>query len=132
MVGEASISLATACYGKSINGNSGHDDNDVLYIAFTGSDAVPGKSGAKWTASNYDEFEASIKSLGDKLVSRIGSSGGQASGSSSATASATTTTTAKATKTTTTSKATSTATCSWSGHCAGKLTPLGPRLVEAI
>jgi hypothetical protein len=33
-VGEASIALATACYGISVNGNSGHDENDVLYIAF--------------------------------------------------------------------------------------------------
>ncbi|KAI0377694.1 glycoside hydrolase family 75 protein [Hypomontagnella monticulosa] len=71
VVGEASISLATACYGKSINGNSGHDENDVLYIAFTGSDAVPGKNGAKWNAKNYNEFESSIQGLGDKLIQRI-------------------------------------------------------------
>lgn len=75
MVGEASISLATACYGKSVNGNSGHDQNDVLYIAFPGSDAVPGKS-AKWNAKSYSEFEASISSLGDQLIQRIGGGGG--------------------------------------------------------
>lgn len=73
MVGEAAISLATACYGKKdINGNSGHDDPDVLYLAFTGKDAVPGADGAKWDATSYDEFEQSIESLGDKLVERIG------------------------------------------------------------
>lgn len=42
LVGEASLSMATLCYGKSINGNSGHDQNDVMYIAFKGKDAVPG------------------------------------------------------------------------------------------
>ncbi|OTA98053.1 glycoside hydrolase family 75 protein [Hypoxylon sp. CI-4A] len=71
VVGEASISLATACYGTSINGNSGHDENDVLFLAFTGSDAVPGADGAKWDAQNYDEFESSIQSLGDSLIERI-------------------------------------------------------------
>ncbi|KAI0139033.1 glycoside hydrolase family 75 protein [Hypoxylon sp. NC0597] len=71
VVGEASISLATACFGKSMNGNNGHDENDVLYIAFTGKDAVPGKNGAKWDAKNYDEFESSIQGLGDKLIQRI-------------------------------------------------------------
>ncbi|OLN85471.1 Endo-chitosanase [Colletotrichum chlorophyti] len=73
MVGEASISLATACYGNGITGNSGHDNNDVLYIAFTGKDAVPGASGANWAASTYDEFETSIADLGNKLVERVGS-----------------------------------------------------------
>lgn len=75
MVGEASISLATACFGKKINGNSGHDEDDVLYIAFTGQDAVPGAHGAAWSAKSYDEFEKSITALGDKLVARIGGGG---------------------------------------------------------
>ena len=71
LVGEASISLATACYGTSVNGNSGHDENDVLYIAFPGKDAVPGKNGAKWNAQNYAAFENSIQTLGNKLVARV-------------------------------------------------------------
>ncbi|KAF5019975.1 hypothetical protein F66182_8006 [Fusarium sp. NRRL 66182] len=71
MVGEASISLATACFGDSINGNNGHDDNDVLYIAFPGSDAVPGEDGADWTADNFQDFEESLGSVGDKLIERI-------------------------------------------------------------
>ncbi|KAI0836380.1 glycoside hydrolase family 75 protein [Hypoxylon sp. FL0890] len=71
VVGEASISLATACYGTSMTGDNGHDENDVLFIAFTGTDAVPGKNGAKWDASNYDEFESSIQGLGDTLIQRI-------------------------------------------------------------
>lgn len=83
MVGEASISLATACYGSGINGNSGHEANDVLYVAFTGDDAVPGKNGANWNASSFDEFQSSIMDLGNKLVERIGSgrSGGGGGGS---------------------------------------------------
>ncbi|KAM0692379.1 hypothetical protein Q7P36_008580 [Cladosporium allicinum] len=71
LVGEASIALATACYGTSVNGNSGHDENDVLYIAFPGTDAVPGKNGAKWNAQNYSAFESSIQALGNKLVARV-------------------------------------------------------------
>ena len=50
MVGEASIAMATACFGTSMNGNNGHDETDVLYIAFPGADAVPGSSGADWGA----------------------------------------------------------------------------------
>ncbi|KAJ6443208.1 LOW QUALITY PROTEIN: chitosanase [Purpureocillium lavendulum] len=76
MVGEASISLATACFGRGINGNAGHDENDVLYIAFPGKDAVPGARGAKWNAQNYDDFERSITGLGDQLIQRIGGGGG--------------------------------------------------------
>ncbi|CAF9940498.1 MAG: hypothetical protein HETSPECPRED_002425 [Heterodermia speciosa] len=70
LVGEASLSLATACYGHSVNGNNGHDGTDVLYVAFTGDEAVPGKS-ANWKADNYDDFEASIQTLGDKLIKRL-------------------------------------------------------------
>ncbi|TID01677.1 Endo-chitosanase [Colletotrichum higginsianum] len=73
MVGEASISLATACYGNSVNGNSGHDDNDVLYIAFTGDEAVPGANGAAWNATNSEVFADSITELGNRLVARVGS-----------------------------------------------------------
>jgi hypothetical protein len=67
----ASIALATACYGISVNGSSGHDENDVLYIAFPGADAVPGKNGAEWDAQHYSAFESSIQALGNKLVARV-------------------------------------------------------------
>ncbi|KAG7135430.1 Endo-chitosanase like protein [Verticillium longisporum] len=73
MVGEASISLATLCFGNSMNGDNGHDDNDVLFIAFTGSDAVPGNDGADWAANNATVFQESITERGNKLVERIGS-----------------------------------------------------------
>ncbi|AEO60909.1 glycoside hydrolase family 75 protein [Thermothelomyces thermophilus ATCC 42464] len=72
MVGEASISLATACFGTSMTGNNGHDETDVLYIAFPGDDAVPGADGANWGADSWQAFESSIEGLGNKLIQRIG------------------------------------------------------------
>lgn len=70
LVGEASLALATECFGQSMNANNGHDGEDVLYFAFSGKDAVPGSS-ANWKASDYSEFEASIAALGDKLVASL-------------------------------------------------------------
>ncbi len=70
VVGEASLSLATACFGTSMTGDNGYDGTDVLYIAFTGDDAVPGK-GADWGADNFDDFEASISDIGDMLIQRL-------------------------------------------------------------
>ncbi|KAI9652771.1 MAG: hypothetical protein M1831_006573 [Alyxoria varia] len=95
VVGEASLALGTLCYGTSVNGNSGHDQTDVLYIAFNGTDAVPGKSGANWKASSAAQFESSITALGDKLVARIGSTAGGGSGGGGG------------------------GSCSWPGHCTG-------------
>ncbi|KAK4161639.1 glycoside hydrolase family 75 protein [Cladorrhinum sp. PSN259] len=71
VVGEASISLATACYGSGMTGDAGHDENDVLYIAFRGPWAVPGADGANWAARNFAEFERSIEPLGNALVALI-------------------------------------------------------------
>lgn len=71
MVGEASIALATACFGKEMNGNFGYDGNDVLYVAFPGSEAVPGADGAAWAAQNFEDFEASIEELGNSLIERL-------------------------------------------------------------
>ncbi|KAL7274984.1 hypothetical protein RUND412_002097 [Rhizina undulata] len=68
--GEASISMATACYGDKITGDNGHSEHDVLYLAFTGKDAKVGKD-ADWKAKNFEAFESSLKSLGEKLVKRI-------------------------------------------------------------
>ncbi|KAH8690297.1 chitosanase [Talaromyces proteolyticus] len=70
LIGEASLAVGTACFGDSVNGDSGHEDTDVLYIAFEGDDAVPGTS-ADWSASSYEDFAASIKDLGDKLVATL-------------------------------------------------------------
>lgn len=73
VVGEASISMATLCFGKGINGNNGHDEDDVLILAFIGKEAVPGKDGALWDAKSAEEFVAyeAFDNLGDKLVARI-------------------------------------------------------------
>ena len=72
LIGEASLSLATECFGQSMNADNGYSGEDVLYIAFSGEEAVPGDSAA-WAAESYEEFEESITALGDKLVSQLGS-----------------------------------------------------------
>ncbi|ATY58674.1 endo-chitosanase [Cordyceps militaris CM01] len=70
--GEASLAMGNLCFpNEHLTGNNGHDGKDVLYIAFTGADTVPGKNGANWKAKNSDDFAKSIKSLGDKLVGRL-------------------------------------------------------------
>jgi hypothetical protein len=71
MVGEASLALATACFGWDMNGDNGHEDDDVLYIAFPGSEAVPGPDGAAWGADTWADFHESIAPLGDRLIQRI-------------------------------------------------------------
>jgi hypothetical protein len=73
--------------------NSSHNEPDVLYIAFTGQDAVPGAAGAAWAAGNFDDFHASLVGLGDKLIKRIG--GGKEPGDGDDNS------------------------CSWPGHCEG-------------
>ncbi|PGH23891.1 hypothetical protein AJ80_02140, partial [Polytolypa hystricis UAMH7299] len=70
LVGEASLSLATECFGDSMNAKQGHGENDVLYIAFSGPDAVPG-DGVNWDAKSPAEFHASIAAAGDKLVASL-------------------------------------------------------------
>lgn len=88
--------------GRDEDGSS-HNDYDVLYIGFTGKDAVPGAKGANWTAGSFDEFHSSIKNLGDKLVSKIGSGG---SGSTPTATSA--------------AAPSATVNCKWAGHCLGE------------
>eukprot|EP00980_Cylindrotheca_fusiformis_P029366 scaffold23455_cov173-Cylindrotheca_fusiformis.AAC.1 len=63
--------MATLCFGTEMTGNNGYDGTDVLYLAFTGSDAVPGADGASWTAKNPVAFEKSISTLGQSLLERI-------------------------------------------------------------
>lgn len=71
--GEASIALAKLCFpNEHLTGDNGHGAKDVMYIGFTGDKAVPGKAGANWKAKNTQDFEASIKALGDKLVAGLG------------------------------------------------------------
>ncbi|KAJ9613518.1 hypothetical protein H2200_003460 [Cladophialophora chaetospira] len=73
LVGEASIALARHCFGNGMTEDSGHDQTDVMYIAFTGDGAVPGASGAAWKASTSDEFQnnQAFNALGDKLVGKL-------------------------------------------------------------
>lgn len=127
--------MATLCYGDSMTGGVGHGETDVLYIAFTGQDAVPGASAA-WNAGSTAEFQSSIQSLGNKLIQRIGggSGGGDNPPSSTPNSSLPATTLKTLTKSggsatyhavtvpTSSSSAVSPnpGTCSWSGHCAGK------------
>jgi hypothetical protein len=73
VIGEASISMARLCFGSSMTNDNGHDEADVMYIAFTGQEAVLGKNGAAWRAKTSLEFQndAAFNKLGDKLVRRI-------------------------------------------------------------
>ncbi|CAN6656098.1 hypothetical protein TRVA0_028S01662 [Trichomonascus vanleenenianus] len=70
LVGEASLSLATECFGKSMDNDNGHVKKDVLYIAFVGNDAVPGCT-ADWKARSFHRFEDSIAAIGDRLIQRL-------------------------------------------------------------
>jgi hypothetical protein len=52
------------------------DEDNVLFVGFTGDEAVPGANGANWTAADFDSFERSIESLGNRLVERVQAAGG--------------------------------------------------------
>ena len=69
--GEASLALGQLCFpNEGINGDSGHEPHDVLYIAFEGTAAVPG-SKANWKATSRTVFENSLASVGDALVAKL-------------------------------------------------------------
>ncbi|KAL2871647.1 uncharacterized protein BJX67DRAFT_377396 [Aspergillus lucknowensis] len=71
LVGEASLALATACFGHgAVDEDTGYDGTDVLYLAFSGGEAVPGVT-ARWDARSFEEFEGSVEGLGDWLVRRV-------------------------------------------------------------
>ncbi|PWY93418.1 fungal chitosanase [Aspergillus sclerotioniger CBS 115572] len=66
--GEASIALAELCSpGTGITGDNGHTADDVMYIGFTGKEAIPGNT-ADWMAGNKEDFEDSIRGIGERLV----------------------------------------------------------------
>ncbi|GAA5998919.1 glycoside hydrolase family 75 protein [Rhodotorula paludigena] len=70
-MGEASVYLGRVCYGSQINGNYGHSDADVLYIAFPG-----GKD--KTVPDQQGKDHASMFALGKKLVeAAFGGDGGE-------------------------------------------------------
>ena len=70
LVGESSLALGTLCYGDVVNGNNGHSRNNVMFIAFKGKKAVPGKN-ADWNAQSAEAFESSLEALGNSLVKNI-------------------------------------------------------------
>ncbi|EZF29235.1 hypothetical protein H109_06456 [Trichophyton interdigitale MR816] len=71
-VGEASVSLAHACFSdEHLSGDNGHEKHDVLYVAFVGKQAKPGAKGANWMASSFNGFETSLAHIGDTLVSKV-------------------------------------------------------------
>ncbi|KAH8677870.1 chitosanase [Xylariales sp. PMI_506] len=74
-VGEASLAMGELAFGNSVNGTVSHNRNDVLYIAFTGPGAVPGKGGADWAATTKEDFAASIAEQCRALEARIGATG---------------------------------------------------------
>ncbi|KAI5791884.1 fungal chitosanase of glycosyl hydrolase group 75-domain-containing protein [Geopyxis carbonaria] len=122
VTGEASISLAQMCFpNEGIDGDHAHDAHDVLYMAFTGDDAVPGANGADWTAKDPVKFMDSIKALGDKLVAGVvGGSTTTSSGNSNSVSETAPSATATATKASeTTYPSSSSGSCSWEGHCEG-------------
>ncbi len=63
--------MATACYGKTINGNNGHSPADVLYIAFPGSINETVNKDAAWATQKYKVFEDSITDLGNQLIEKL-------------------------------------------------------------
>ncbi|KAL8383859.1 hypothetical protein RB599_006276 [Gaeumannomyces hyphopodioides] len=74
MIGEAGIGLARACFGgvTTIDGGHGWSNTDVLYLAFTGADAVPDAGQQpRWDATTFADFERSLAPVGDALVGRI-------------------------------------------------------------
>jgi hypothetical protein len=54
-----------------MNGDSGHEDDDVLYIAFPGSVEDTVHKHANWAARSFDDFESSIGAVGNKLIARF-------------------------------------------------------------
>lgn len=73
LVGGASLALAEACYGSKLDIGSGHEQKDVLYIGFGAStfDAITAREEADWAAGSFEDFEASIAAIGDKLVETL-------------------------------------------------------------
>ena len=64
--------MGQLCFGDdAVDADDGHTAHDVLCIAFEGKQAVPGAKGANWNAKIKEQFESSIKGLGDKLVATL-------------------------------------------------------------
>jgi len=72
-IGEASYSMiADICFpGQGYDGSHGYTGHDILYVAFTGDDAVVKPEDAPWTGSDPLAFERAIKAKGDRLVAKV-------------------------------------------------------------
>ncbi|KAJ5453105.1 Fungal chitosanase [Penicillium cf. griseofulvum] len=110
VIGEASWLMARTCFpNDDLNGNRGHEQADVTYILFTGSDSVLPSSALN---KNYVTNFTTLRSMGDKLMTalaknlKLGGGGGS-----------TPTTTLK--PTTTSGTGPTGEPCEWEGHCAG-------------
>jgi chitosanase len=70
VTGETSLSLAKQCFpDDGLSGDSGHEDHDILYLAFPGEEAIA--KDVNWSASTAKEFEASLATIGNKLVEKV-------------------------------------------------------------
>ncbi|KAK7943296.1 uncharacterized protein PG986_012409 [Apiospora aurea] len=68
LVGQLSVAMAKMCYGEdAVETQQRLDASDLMFLAFTGTQAAPGYYGANWGAETPEEFEQGLALLGDKL-----------------------------------------------------------------
>lgn len=71
LVGQLSVAMAKMCYGeRAVENQQRLDTSDVMFLAFTGTQAAPGYYGADWGAQTPMEFEQGLALLGNKLIKR--------------------------------------------------------------
>ncbi|KAK8084512.1 hypothetical protein PG997_005783 [Apiospora hydei] len=69
LVGQLSVAMAKMCYGEdAVETQQRLDASDLMFLAFTGTQATPGYYGADWGAETPDEFEQGLALLGNKLI----------------------------------------------------------------
>jgi hypothetical protein len=54
-----------------MNGASGHEEDDILYIAFPGSVDDTVHKHANWAAGSLDDFEGSIEEVDGRSVQQL-------------------------------------------------------------
>lgn len=63
--------MAKMCYGEhAVETQQRLDASDLMFLAFTGTQAAPGYYGADWDAETPEEFEQGLALLGDRLIKR--------------------------------------------------------------
>ncbi|KAK8069247.1 hypothetical protein PG994_005863 [Apiospora phragmitis] len=71
LVGQLSVAMAKMCYGEeAVETQQRLDASDLMFLAFTGTQATPGYYGADWGAETPEEFEQGLALLGNKLIKR--------------------------------------------------------------